>query len=70
MISPLALPDYSAVAEWTPQVGEIVSNFGSIARVLEIDPERGLLVRAMPGQGFAIGQDRWHADPARCRPVR
>jgi hypothetical protein len=70
MISPLALPDYSALAEWTPQVGDLVYNFGSVARVLEVDPERGLLVRGMPGQGFTAGHDKWHADPAKCRPVR
>lgn len=70
MVSPLALPDYSAVADWSPAVGEIVVNFGQIARVEEIDPERGILLRAMPGQSFAPGRDRWHADPAKCRPVR
>ena len=66
MISPLALPDYSVLAEWTPQVGDIVENFGAIARVLSIDPERGVRLAEMgrPKQGT------WDADPAKCRPVR
>ncbi len=64
--SPLALP----VADWTPQVGDLIENFGQIARILEIDPERGILVRAMPGQHFARGRDRWYANPDRVRPVR
>jgi hypothetical protein len=55
---------------WTPKVGEIVENFGQIARVLEIDAERGLLLRAMPNQGFEAGADKWHADADKCRPVR
>lgn len=68
--TPLAMPDYGTLANWTPSVGEIVENFGNIARVLEIDPERGVLLRAMPGQGFGPGEDKWYADPAKCRPVR
>lgn len=64
----LTLPHFTTPA-WVPSVGAIVENFGQIARVLEIDPERGLLVRAMPGQGFGPGADKWHADPNRCRPI-
>ena len=64
------LADLALVADWTPAVGEIVENFGSLGRVEAIDPERGILLRAMPGQGFGPGADRWHADPAKCRPVR
>ena len=66
MLTPLALPDYSVLAEWTPKVGEIVSNFGTIARVLDVDPERGVQLAEIgrPKQGT------WRADPAKCRPVR
>lgn len=69
MLSPLALPDYAALAAWTPQIGDIVENFSAIARVEAIDAERGILLRGMPGQGFGRN-DRWYADPAKCRPVR
>ena len=62
----LSLP----VADWAPRVGDIVENFGQIARILSIDPERGILLRAMPGQGFTRGRDRWYANPDRLRPVR
>jgi len=62
----LSLP----VSDWTPQVGEIIENFGQIARILSFDPERGILVRALPGQGFTRGRDRWYANPDRVRPVR
>jgi len=58
------------VSDWTPQVGEIIENFGQIARILAFDPERGILVRAMPGQGFGKGRDRWYANPEKIRPVR
>lgn len=58
------------VSDWTPREGDIVENFGQIARILSADPERGLLLRAMPGQGFARGRDRWYANPDRVRPVR
>lgn len=61
--------DVSAAADWAPRVGDVVENFGSLGRVLEIDPERGVLLRGMPDQGFAPGAEKWHADPARCRPV-
>jgi hypothetical protein len=63
--TPLALPDYSVLAEWTPKVGDIVENFGAIARVLNIDPERGIQLREVshPRGGT------WRADPLKCRPV-
>jgi hypothetical protein len=51
------------------QVGDLVVNFGNAARVLEVCPERGLLLRAMPGQGFGKGHDKWYADPAKCQPA-
>lgn len=60
---------FYALANWSPKVGDIVENFGSIGRVLEIDPERGILLRAMPGQGFGKGHDKWYADPAKLNPV-
>ena len=50
-------------------VGDVVVNFGQVARVLAVDPLRGLLVQALPGQSFARGRDRWHADPDKCRPA-
>ena len=68
-IQPLALPDFALVANWTPKVGEIVENFGSLGRVLDIDSERGVLLRGMPGQGFTSGHNRWYANPEKCRPV-
>ena len=63
---------FSTLAEqaaWLPTVGAIVENFGSIGRVLEIDAERGVLLRGMPGQGFTRGHDKWYANPDKCRPV-
>jgi hypothetical protein len=67
MNTPLALPDYSVLAEWSPQVGEIVENFGAIARVLDVDPERGIQLREI---GAKLSDGTWRADPAKCRPVR
>lgn len=67
MTTPLALPDYSALAEWSPKVGDIVENFGAIARVLDIDPERGIQLREI---GSRPSAGTWRADPAKCRPVR
>lgn len=64
----LALPEFNLPA-WEPKAGDLVENFGAIARVEAVDAERGLLLRAMPGQGFRASEDRWYADPARCRPV-
>lgn len=72
MIEPLAFPALtalSAAADWSPSVGDLVENFGSVGRVVEIDPERGVLLAWMPGQGFQSG-DRCYANPAMCRPVR
>lgn len=62
MATILALPELNTPA-WSPKLGDIVENFGQIARVLEIDPERGILVRCM-----YTGQ-KWHANPAKVRPV-
>jgi hypothetical protein len=62
----LALPQMPAI---TFKVGDVVMNFGQVARVLEIDAERGFLLRALPGQGFGKGRDKWYADPAKCQPV-
>lgn len=59
---------FSALAEtWTPQVGDIVENFGAIARVLDIDLERGIQLREI---GSPASAGTWRADPAKCRPVR
>lgn len=49
-------------------VGDVVVNFSNVARVLAVDPLRGLLLQALPGQAFGA-RDRWFADPAKCRPV-
>jgi hypothetical protein len=57
------------VSDWTPQVGEIIENFGNYARILAFDPQRGILVKAIPGQGFGR-RDRWYANPEKIRPVR
>lgn len=65
-----AFPQFQqAVQEWFPKVGDVVSNFGAIVRVLKVDPTRGLLVVIMPigGQGGA-GQ-RYFAQPSKCLPV-
>lgn len=48
-------------------VGAVVVNFGAVARVVAVDPLRGLLLEALPGQGFGRRSNRWHADPAKCR---
>ena len=63
----LALPTAPAV---TFAVGDLVVNFGNAARVLEVCAERGLLLRALPGQGFGKGRDKWYADPAKCQVAR
>lgn len=62
MVAPLVVPFVDVPVSF--KAGDLVSNFGQIARVLEVDPERGLLVRPVGGT------DRWFADPARCRPIR
>lgn len=43
-------------------VGDRVINFGVVAEVVEVDVERGLLLReaAHPRRG------KWHADPMKC----
>lgn len=53
---------------WTFAAGNTVINFGYRATVEAVDVERGLLLRALPGQGFRPGEDRWYADPAKCEP--
>jgi hypothetical protein len=59
------------------QVGDIVSNFGAMVRVEQIDPERGLLVRIIPWQRWIEGRgwvqqggvgQRYFANPAMCAP--
>lgn len=52
--------------DWTPRVGELVENFGVVARVKALDAERGVLLSAVDFGGNV----RWFADPAKCRPVR
>jgi hypothetical protein len=48
---------------WEPKVGDLVENFGQIARVLDSDPQRGLTLREVGGRA------KWLADPTKCRPV-
>lgn len=67
MVEPL-IPEMTP-ARWEPKVGQVVENFGNLGRIVEIDPQRGLLLRAMPDQAFLPGHDRWHADPEKCRPA-
>jgi hypothetical protein len=67
MNTPLALPDYSVLAEWTPKVGDLVENFGAIARVIDFDPERGYQLRAI---GALAAEGTWRAPAQNCRPVR
>lgn len=59
------------------EVGSIVSNFGAVVRVEQIDAERGLLVRIIPWQRWldtkwvqqgGVGQ-RYYANPAKCAPI-
>jgi hypothetical protein len=67
MYTPLALPDYTVLADWSPKVGDIVEDFGAITRVLDIDPERGVQLREI---GAKLDAGTRRADPALCRPVR
>lgn len=60
MFAPLALP---VAPEFAPKVGDVVENFGQVARVLAVDAERGLTLRQVGGRM------KWIADPAKCRPV-
>ena len=48
------------------KVGDLVMNFGNRAHVLEVRPD-GLVLKALPGQGFGRGRDKWVADPAKCQ---
>ena len=71
MIASLSDTFFAGIAEaaaWTPKVGDVVENFGNVGRVLEIDAERGVLLRWMPRQGFAAGDVCW-ANPEKVRPV-
>jgi hypothetical protein len=52
---------------WVPSVNDIVSNFGQMARVLEIEADGGLVVVGI-GFGGAVGQ-KWVAMPALCELV-
>ena len=60
-------------AAWQPTAGELVAvtpvGHTYMARVEAVDPERGVLVRWMPGQGFGAG-DGMYVDAAKCRPAR
>jgi hypothetical protein len=63
MLASLALP---TAPEFAPQVGDLVCNFGQIARVIEVRPApyNDLVVQE-------VGKRRrWIACPAKCQPVR
>lgn len=62
----LALPTAPAVSF---KKGDLVMNFGNVARVLEVRPDGDLLVRALPGQAFGSRMDKWVACPDLCQPV-
>lgn len=61
MFASLSLP---TAPEFVPQVGDLVCNFGQIARVLEIRESGDLVLREVGKRS------KWIADPAKCRPVR
>ena len=48
---------------WTPSIGSLVSNFGQVARIVEIRSNGDFVLRE-------IGKrSKWVADPAKCDPV-
>jgi hypothetical protein len=60
MFASLALP---VAPEFVPQVGDLVANFGQIARVVTVLESGDLVVQE-------VGRRcRWIADPAKCQPV-
>lgn len=59
-----AILSLSLSADWSPVVGELVENFGQIARVLEVRADGNLIVREVGGKM------KWMASPEKCRPVR
>jgi hypothetical protein len=61
MLASLALP---TAPEFAPQVGDLVCNFGQIARVVSVRESGDLVVQE-------VGKRRrWIACPAKCQPVR
>jgi hypothetical protein len=68
----LALPTAPAV---TFAVGDLVANFGVIARVLSVEENGDLILREMVTKSRCEDLDprqgrKWRADAAKCRPVR
>ena len=57
----LALPTAPAV---TFAVGDLVANFGQISRVLSVEANGDLILKAINERC------QWRADAAKCRPVR
>lgn len=58
--------DLTPALTWQPKKGELVENFGCIARVIEVRPapyNDVLLKDIRDGQ-------KWAANPNLCRPVR
>jgi len=58
-------------------IGDIVLNFGATARVIEIDLERGLLVRdifkSRDVEGYwetPRNAQQWYADPTKCTLIQ
>jgi hypothetical protein len=63
MLEPLALP---TMPEHTFKVGDVVENFGTIGRVLELRPEPYAdMVLQQVGKRM-----KWCAVPSKCRLVR
>lgn len=55
-------------AEWTPKIGDIVENFGTIGRIIEIRPAPygDWILREV----ISTRKGRkWTANPAKCHPV-
>lgn len=48
-------------------IGSLVTNFGVIAEVLDIDPLRGVLLREVSTLSHQ-GCGKWYADPRKCEP--
>jgi hypothetical protein len=54
-----------------PKVGDVVENFGAIARVVDLhrSAHDGTLTGFLIVREIGHGNTKWLADPAKCRPV-
>jgi hypothetical protein len=57
----LALPTTPA---FSPKVGELVMNFGQAGRVVSVEANGDLILKAVGGRM------KWRACPAKCQPAR